>query len=362
MKQIIDPWGSKEVKVDEALFKKFGLSKISKQDIEFFDHYLFKRKMVVAHRDLNVIKEHIKNKKPFIQLTGIASSGNLHFGHKVDIDLFLYFKKLGARSYFSVSDIDGYVSRPDSKIPSLQKSKEFAVSMVADLLAFGVDKKNIYLQSKKEARYYEFAFELSKKITENTFRAIYGHLDLGKLSANLLQYTDILHLQLKEYEGVMPTLTGIGVEQDPHARASRDLARRLPYKMILPSFIYFSHQAGLQLGKKMSASDPDTAIFLNDNEQDIKRKINKAYSGGRDNLKEHRRLGGIPEKDRAFEMLLFHHPNSRFVQKIHDDYKKGDLLTGELKNICKEFLIDLLKKHQKKVVKTRKIAEDMVFC
>lgn len=357
----VDPWGSKELKIDDKLIQSFGLTKISEADKIRFNHYLFKRGIILAHRDFNIIKERIENKKPFIQLTGIASSGPLHLGHKVDIDLFLYFKKLGARSYFAVTDIDAYVSRPDSKIPSLEKAKEFAVNNISHLLALGVEKKEIYLQSKKEQRYYEFAFEISKKITENTFRAIYGHLDLGKLSANLLQYADILHLQLKEYNGPMPSITGIGVEQDPHARACRDIARRLPYRLYLPSFIYFSHQSGLQVGKKMSASEPDTAIFLDDNFGEVKRKIGKAYSGGRDSLEEHRKLGGIPEKDRAFEILLYHHPDTDFVQEIYEKYKKGRLLSGELKDICKEFLIELLGKHQKKLVKTRKIAEKMVF-
>ncbi|MDP6641905.1 MAG: tryptophan--tRNA ligase [Candidatus Nanoarchaeia archaeon] len=357
----IDPWGSKEVVIDENLIKKFGLTKFSDSDRKKFNHYLFKRKIILAHRDFNKISDCLSGKKQFIQLTGIASSGLLHLGHKVDIDIFLYFKKLGAKSYFVVSDIDAYLSRPDSKIPSLEKAKEFAINNIAHLLALGLNKKDIYLQSKKEPRYYEFAFEISKKITENTFRAIYGHLDLGKLSANLLQYADILHPQLKEFNKPMPSITGIGIEQDPHARACRDIARRLPYKLQLPSFIYFSHQSALQLGKKMSASEPDSAIFLDDNKEDIKRKINKAYSGGRESLKEHKKLGGIPENDKAFEILLYHHPNSNFIQKVHDQYKNGKLSTGELKSICKEFLIEMLSKHQRKLKRTEKIAEKIVL-
>jgi len=358
---IIDPWGSKEVKIDEKLIHKFGLTKFPDPIREKFNHHLFKRKIVLAHRDFNVIQKCIEDHKPFIQLTGIASSGPLHLGHKIGIDLFLYFKSLGAKSHFAICDIDAYVSRPDSRIPSMKKAKEFAVDNISHILALGIEKKEIYLQSKKEPRYYEFTFEISKKITENTFKAIYGHLDLGKLSANLLQYVDILHFQLKEYYGPMPSITGIGIEQDPHARACRDIARRIPYNLILPSFIYFSRQSGLQLGKKMSSADPNTAILLHDPSNEITRKINKAYSGGRDSIQEHRKLGGIPEKDRAFEILLYHHPNDKFVQKIYDDYKSGKLLSGELKSICKEFLIRLLEKHQRKLKRTRKVAEKIVW-
>ncbi|MBI2110060.1 tryptophan--tRNA ligase [Candidatus Woesearchaeota archaeon] len=323
----IDPWSSQNLKIDEKMIHKFGLKKFTDIELEGFDHYLFHRKIILAHRDFERVAECIREKKPFIQMTGIATSGAFHLGHKVDVDVFNFFRKLGAKSYFGICDIDGYVSRPDSKIPTLKKAKEYAVNNLAHILALGVNKKDVYLQSKKEPRYYEFAFELSKKITESTFRALYGHLDPGKISANILQYADILHPQLEEYNGAMPSITGIGVEQDPHARACRDLARRLPYKLVIPSFIYFSHQSGLQQGKKMSSSEPDTAIFLDDSEEEIRRKINKAYSGGRDSVEEHRKLGGIPEKDKAFEILLSHHPNTKlclFFSSVWTAARKKD--------------------------------------
>ena len=272
----VDPWSSKEIKIDEKLIKEFGLKKFDRNKPPF-EHYFFNRGIIAAHRDFDIIEKCIKHKSPFIQLTGIASSGPPHLGHKVDIDVYLMFRKLGAKSFFVVSDIDAYVSRPDSKVPSLQKAKESASDIIAHLLALGIPKEEIYVQSRKEPRYYEFAFELSKKITENEFKAIYGHLNLGKISANLLQYADILHLQLKEYFGPTPTITAIGIEQDPHARACRDLARKLPYKWKLPSFVYFLHQSGLQEGRKMSASLPDTTIFLDDSPEEIKRKISNAF-------------------------------------------------------------------------------------
>ncbi|MCX6798798.1 MAG: tryptophan--tRNA ligase, partial [Candidatus Diapherotrites archaeon] len=258
----IDPWGSGAVTDYERVFKEFGLSAFPEKMRKELGHYFFRRNIVIAHRDFTPVFDNIKKKKRFINITGIASSGQFHLGHKVDIDLFRFFKEQGAANYFCVCDLDGYVSRPDSKVPSLQKAQEFAISNTADALALGLDPEDIKVQSRREQRYYGFAFELSKKITANTFEAIYGHIDLGKVSANLLQYADILHGQLPEYSGPMPSITGIGLDQDPHARAVRDIAKRLPYKMHSPSFIYFKHQSGLKEGAKMSSSEPDTAIFL----------------------------------------------------------------------------------------------------
>ena len=115
------------------------------------------------------------------------------------------------------------------------------IQNAADAIALGVDPRDIYVQSRKEQGYYEFTFELSKKITRNMFEAIYGHVDLGKVSAVFLQIADILHVQLPFMFGTAPTITGIGIDQDPHARITRDVAKRVDHKLEAPSFFYFEH-------------------------------------------------------------------------------------------------------------------------
>ena len=192
MTKTVDPWGSGEIKIDDAFLKQFGLQKFSGEHAGLGGKF-FERNLLACHRDFDVFYKALQTKKRAVQLTGIASSGPLHLGHKLDLDFFLFFKSLGAESHLAICDIDGYVSRPDAKIPSLSKAKEWSANNTAHALALGIEKKEIYVQSQKPARYYEFAFELSKKMTENTFRGIYGHLDLGKLAANFLQYADILH-------------------------------------------------------------------------------------------------------------------------------------------------------------------------
>ncbi|MCD6434552.1 MAG: tryptophan--tRNA ligase [Candidatus Diapherotrites archaeon] len=354
---LVDPWSSTTIENYEHVFKKFGLKRFPKKFCKELKHYLFERGIVVAHRDFDKIMHRIKSKKEFINMTGIASSGMLHFGHKVDIDLFKFFKSKKARNYFAVCDIDAYVSRPDSVVGSLEKAKEFALENIKDLLALGLDEQDVYVQSNKETRYYEFAFELSKKITRSTFEAIYGHIDLGKISANLLQYADILHPQLPEFEGKMPSITGIGLEQDPHARATRDIAARLPYNLEMPSFIYFRHQSGLLEGTKMSASKKETAIFLSEKPETAKRKILNAFTGGRATANEQRKKGGKPEMCKVFEFLLFHYPDTKKIDKIFKDCKSGKWLCGECKNFLIEFVQDFLEEHNARRSRFEKTAK-----
>lgn len=359
----LSPWGSSEVKDYSHVFKEFGLEPLSER--LFLEHYFFERKHIVAHRDFGEVVKRIKEKKPFINITGIASSGRLHFGHKVDIELFLLFKKLGAKNYFCVADLDGFLSRPDKQVGSLEQAKQIAVENTAHLLALGLEEKDIYVQSngsnKNPVRYFSFALELSKKITSNTFESAYGHVDLGKVASNFLQYADIMHAQLGEFEGPMPSITGIGLDQDPHARITRDIAKRLPYKLFTPSFVYFKHMRGLREGSKMSSSRPEATLFLDDSPKEAEKKISMAFTGGRETIELHRKLGGVPEICRVYEVLDFHLPDSKKLKNIHDDYKSGKLLSREIKQIATDFLAPWLEKHQQKVEEKKELARQIVY-
>ena len=77
-------------------------------------------------------------------------------------------------------------------------------------------------------------------------------------------------------------------------------------------------------------------------------KIKKhAFSGGRNSLEEHRKLGGVPEIDISFQYLkCFLEPNDKKLQKIEEQYKSGKLLSGELKEITINLMTAFLEKHQ----------------
>ncbi|MEM0230678.1 MAG: tryptophan--tRNA ligase [Candidatus Woesearchaeota archaeon] len=353
----INAWDSNAIRNYEHVFEEFGLSKFN--DYSISQHYLFKRKIIVAHRDFQKIAEAIKQRKKFLQLTGIASSGDLHLGHKTDIDFYLEFRKLGAKSRFCIADIDGYVSRPDPKVPSMKIAKEIGIRNAADAIALGIPAEEIYAQSNMPKEYYQLSYEISKKITNNMFEAIYGHTDLGKIASVFLQIADILHVQLPEYFGKAPSVTGIGIDQDPHARLTRDVAKRLDYNFEIPSFFYFQHLSGLKENSKMSSSDPETAIFLKDTPDEVKKKISKAFTGGRESVEEQRKKGGNPEVCKVYEIFKFHHPEDKFLEETYSECRSGRLLCGECKKNCMEFLNKMLKEHQEKhkqaIIEAKKI-------
>ena len=78
-------------------------------------------------------------------------------------------------------------------------------------------------------------------------------------------------------------------------------------------------------------------------------KINKyAFSGGRETLEEHRELGGNPDVDVAYIYLTYFEDDDEKLRDIYDRYKRGELLTGELKKLAIELLQEYVSDFQVK--------------
>jgi len=134
--------------------------------------------------------------------------------------------------------------------------------------------------------------------------------------------------------------------------------RTTAFKFTQLSSTYNKFLPGLK-GGKMSSSDPMSFIALTDSPEEAARKVKKyAFSGGQPTLEEHRKKGGNPDVDVAFQMLKYGlEPDDKKLKKIHDSYKSGKLLTSELKQITIEKLTTFLKKHQKEREKARKLLD-----
>ena len=82
----------------------------------------------------------------------------------------------------------------------------------------------------------------------------------------------------------------------------------------------------------MSASLADTAVYVTDTPKQVKTKVNKyAYSGGRQTVEEHRRLGGDPDVDVAFQWISFFEEDDEKVEALREGYRRGEILSGEMK-------------------------------
>ncbi len=115
--------------------------------------------------------------------------------------------------------------------------------------------------------------------------------------------------------------------------------------LMQPSSTYHQFAVGMT-GGKMSSSQPETTIFLNDSMKSIEKKIKSSFSGGQATVEEHRAKGGDPDVDVAYQYLrYFFEEDDKELGNIREEYMSGKLLTGEIKSICVEKATSWMKKH-----------------
>lgn len=75
--------------------------------------------------------------------------------------------------------------------------------------------------------------------------------------------------------------------------------------------------------------------------------MTQAFSGGRATVEEHRRLGADLSVDVPFEYLTFFMDDEQRLESIRQAYGSGQMLTGEVKQILVDVLVDKVTAHQR---------------
>jgi tryptophanyl-tRNA synthetase len=127
---------------------------------------------------------------------------------------------------------------------------------------------------------------------------------------------------------------------------TRDVAPRIGFqKPALIEALFFPALQG-ESGK-MSASNPNSAIYVTDTPKQIKLKVNKyAFSGGRDTAEEQRQFGANIEVDVSIKYLSFFENDDEELERIKQEYKTGKLLTGEVKKLLIDVLTKMVEGHR----------------
>jgi len=130
--------------------------------------------------------------------------------------------------------------------------------------------------------------------------------------------------------------------------------------LMQPSSTYHQFAVGMT-GGKMSSSMPETTIFLNDSMKTIEKKIKSSFSGGQPTVEEHRKKGGNPDIDVAYQYLrYFFEENDNELEKIREEYVSGKLLTGEIKSICIEKAESWIKEHHELKEQNQHLIKDFL--
>ncbi len=350
----LDPWGRVDVMNYTRLQEQFGIEPFEGLIAKILSpHPLMKRGIIFGHRDFDRILNSMKKRKPWVVMTGLMPSGKFHFGHKMVADQVIYYQSLGAEIFLCVADIEAYNVRRMA-MAELRKIaiEEYLLNFIG--LGLKPERCHFYFQSDWKPAYYRLAAQLARRVTFNEFKDIYGDVSPGKIQAVLLQASDILHPQLKEFGGPKPVLVPVGIDQDPHLRLTRDLATRYKpeFGFIPPSSTYHRLMIGLK-GGKMSSSIPESYIALTEKPESAAKKLMAALTGGGGSVKEHREKGGRPDVCTVFEMFNYHLADDRLAKKVYEECRTGNRICRDCKRECADLLKRFLANHQKKLARAK---------
>ena len=364
----VTPWQVSGTVEYDKLIDKFGLSRIDDAmhtrivRIAREDHFMLRRKIFLAHRDLAWLLAEYERGNPFFLYTGRGPSGRTHLGH---IMPWIFVRWLHDRFkvplYFQFTDDEKYLFKEEL---SREDVHEYMLENMKDVLALGFDTKRTHFISNiiHAGLIYPRALDVAKRITFSTARAVFGftnQTNIGSIFYTSMQAVPaFLHSDLTGKN--VPCLIPHAIDQDPHFRVSRDILPRLGYEK--PASIQCRFLPGLQGVGKLSSSEGE-AIYLDDSEKDVKRKINKyAFSGGKDTVEEHRKHGGNPDVDVSFQYLaMMFEPDDNTLDRLAADYRSGRLLSGELKRILIDKINTFLTEHRERRRRAEKLIGQVMF-
>ncbi|KAF5749327.1 tryptophan--tRNA ligase cytoplasmic [Tripterygium wilfordii] len=362
--QVVNPWevSANGGKIDyDKLIEKFGCQRLDDAIVRRVErltnrpaHVFLRRGVFFAHRDFNDVLDAYERGEKFYLYTGRGpSSEALHLGHLVP---FMFTKYL--QEAFKVPLVIQLTDDEKCmwKNLSVEESRRLARENAKDIIACGFDITKTFIFSDFDyvgGDFYRNMVKIQKCVTHNKVVGIFGFTGedhIGKISFPSIQAapsfpSSFPHLFSGKDD--LRCLIPCAIDQDPYFRMTRDVAPRIGHhKPALLESLFFPALQG-ETGK-MSASDPNSAIYVTDSAKDIKNKINKyAFSGGQDSAEKQRLYGANLEVDIPVKYLNFFLEDDAELDHIRKAYAKGDILTGHVKKRLAEILTGLVERHRR---------------
>ncbi|WP_297509023.1 tryptophan--tRNA ligase [Thermococcus sp.] len=355
----VTPWDVEGMVDYDKLIEQFGTTPLTDDLLERTARLtgselpiFFRRRFFFSHRDYDKILADYESGRGFFLYTGRGPSGPMHIGHIIPFFATKWLQdKFGVNLYIQITDDEKFLFK--EKL-SFEDTKYWAYQNILDIIAVGFDPdKTFIFQNSEFTKIYEMALPIAKKINFSMARAVFGFTEQSKIGMIFYPAIQAAPTFFEKRRCLIPA----AIDQDPYWRLQRDFAESLGYyKTAALHSKFVPPLTGLE--GKMSASKPETAVYLTDDPEEAGRKIWRfALTGGQPTLKEQHEKGGNPDRCVVFKWLeIFFEPDDEKLMERYRACKAGELTCGE----CKRYLIkkvqDFLKEHQKK----RKEAEKKV--
>ena len=319
---------------------------------EWFDdpHPYLQTGMAVGSRDADLFMQALTDGQRCQVLGTVAIDGPMHLGHGALTNILAHFQQMGAEIAIGFRD----------ELGDLDEARRVMRDDLLLMAAAGlnVERVNAYLQQVSPS-IIRTAFQLGEAIPLSVLNSALG-LRLKDSATDtfrpLLRLADILHIQQAEAGGPCRTLVVDGIGGDVYVRMARNVAERFGF--LKPSALYLRPVRNLttyndpQSGgavEVMTNRVPPGRITYGDSPQDIRRRLSRAYTGGRGTLEEQREKGGNPDP-RVCSVSSLHAfyatPDPTQYDELQRSCRAGELLCGECKRSASDGLLEYLQRHQ----------------
>jgi tryptophanyl-tRNA synthetase len=354
----VTPWEVSGSVDYNKLVKEFGVKLIDDKILKRIEkhtgelHIFLRRRIFFAHRDLDWILDKFEENEKFFLYTGRGPSGKTHIGHLIPWIFTKWLQdKFDAELYFQITNDEKFLVKEEE----IENIKKYTEENLKDIAAIGFDPKKTFIIRDIEDIdiLYELAIKISKHITFSTMKAIFGFKDstnVGLIFFPSIQAAPCFLPSFLKGKNI-PCLIPAAIDQDPYWRGvARYVAPKLNFYK--PAQIHCKFLPGL-LGDKMSSSIPDSCIFTTDSPEEVRRKIWKAFTGGRGTLKEQKEKGGNPDVCIVYKYLYyFFEDDDKEIMNIYNKCKSGDIYCGYCKEILTKKVNEFLKKYREMREKT----------
>ncbi len=360
-----------EGRVDyDRLEEKFGIRTIDESLEERIRkdagelHYMIRRHIFFAHRDLNWLLDEYEKGNKFYVYTGIAPSGGMTIAHLIPFIMAQWLQeRFGAEVLIQIPDEEKFLVKRDPKL-TIESARELARADALNIMALGFDQKKtrMFFNTDYAGKLYGQAVRVSKYLTFSIMKDAYGFGNDTNVGALFYPSMQAVPAFIKSVEAGrnIPCLIPLGVDQDVHFRVARNAIEKLGHYK--PAIMHNRFMPGLKGSAKMSASDPDNTIYLDDAPDIVKRKVNRAITGQQSTAELQKELGGDPDKCSVCQYYRFlFEPDDQKLAKIFEGERKGTLLAGEHKADLAARINSFLESHRKKKEALKGRMEDFLL-
>ena len=218
------------------------------------------------------LKEVLQKKSPTVYC-GYEVSGEVHLGHMVTTTKLLDFQKAGFKVVVLLADWHTWLNRKGDW-EMIEKMVQLWKKVFKGL---GLEKAKFVLGSdiQRNMKYIDDVFSISVQTTIQralrSMQEIARDIENAKVSQVIYPFMQIVDIKALDVDVVFA-----GIEQRKIHMLAREILPKLSCKS--PVCVHTPLIPSLQgPGSKMSSSVPESLISVRDSEEDIRKKLNKAY-------------------------------------------------------------------------------------